>query len=238
MAQVKKSRRKKSLKSQTRNDAEDFGFPDHLQRDYQLKIVRMQKALERRLVQAHKLALSDAHFKRLADRAVVDVLQAFDHATLAKDTVAQFYRWASVAWKSSAQVPTALEQKVAALRQMGSMRAALTKHAAAYETARIAQDPAAALKRVVKQGLNRAAFYARDQAGNLYHEAARKQATHDGYVGYVWVRTTSASPRDIHTRRVGKFFEFGEVSDEPGVLPNCKCSMRPVKVRPYSQESR
>jgi hypothetical protein len=238
LTQVKKSRLSKTTKkSQTRNDAGDFGFPTHLQRDYQLKIVRMQKALEKRLVQAHRLALSDAHFKRLADRAVVDVLQAFDHADIAKTTVAQFYSWASVAWRSSRPVPTVLEQKVAALKQMGVMRAALNKHVSAYEGARVSQDPDATFKRVIKQGLNRAAFYARDQAGILYHEGAVKQATHDGYIGYVWVRTTSASPRDIHIKRVGQFFEFGEVTDEPGVLPNCKCSMRPVKVRPYDRRA-
>jgi len=213
----------------TRNDAAEWGFPTHLQRDYNLKIIRMQKALDRRLVAAGKIAISDAHFKRLADKAVADVLLAFKHNDMARDIVASFHAWVALAWKSHQPVPSALTQKAEALGQMQAMRTSLNKHANDYVQARVAVNPEQALEKAAKRALNRAAFYARDQAGNLYNKAATQQASYEGFQYYEWVRTTSASPRDVHMGRVGQIFKFGELSDPPGVLPNCKCSMRPVK---------
>lgn len=77
----------------------------------------------------------------------------------------------------------------------------------------------------------RADFYAQDQVGVFYNDLTRLRARHVGSDQYVWVRTTSKNPRDHHLDRVGKTFVWGQVEDEPGVLPNCKCTARPVMPR-------
>jgi hypothetical protein len=74
----------------------------------------------------------------------------------------------------------------------------------------------------------RSRFYARDQSGRIYNEASRVIQRQAGARSYIWLRTTSANPRDRHLRRVGNEYEYGEVPDEPGDLPNCKCGRKPV----------
>jgi hypothetical protein len=225
----RKTRKKKPT---TRNDAADYEFPSHLQREYNLQLVQMVKALDRRLLVAHRLALSDDHFRRLADVAVVDVLRTFKHTDIARGFVAKVYAWLPIAWRSSRPFNSVLEQKVAVLRQAAIIRSLVEKQVAEFTKARLLEHPKPGFEKARIQSLNKAAFYARNEAGTVYHDVSVKQAAHDGFIGYVWVRTTSVSPRDIHIKRVGQFFLFGEVKDEPGVLWNCKCSMRPMAHRP------
>lgn len=224
--------RKSRPKKKTRNDAADYEFPSHLQREYNLQLVQVVRALDRRLLAAHRLAVSDDHFRRLADLAVVDVLRTFKHTDIARGFVAKVFTWLPIAWRSNRPINSVLEQKVAVLRQAAIIRSLVEKQVAEFTKARLLEHPKPGFEKVRIQSVNKAAFYAQNEAGTLYHEVSRKQAAHDGYIGYVWVRTTSASPRDVHLDRVGKFFMFGEVTDEPGVLWNCKCSMRPMNHRP------
>lgn len=81
----------------------------------------------------------------------------------------------------------------------------------------------------IKPHSYRAAFYAQDQVGVFFNELTRIRAQHIGTDGYIWVRTTAKNPRDFHLKRVGQFFRWGEVEDEPGVLPNCRCTAKPVR---------
>lgn len=193
----------------------------------------MSRALDTRLRAASRLALSDDHYNRLAKKALDDVLAAFKPLDAAEKFVELFYAWVPIAWRSGSRANVLrLGRTAEVLKQSLMIRAMLDKQAKAYVEARKSEDVKKALDKAKTQALNRAAFYARDQSGNLYHKAATTQAAHDGYVGYIWVRTVSASPRDVHLARVGKFYRFGEVKDEPGVLPNCKCSMQPVKAIP------
>lgn len=221
-------RHRRTTEPQTRNDAQDFDFPHHLERQYNLELVRMSKALDRQLRAASRRALNQIHYERLAREAVENVLSTFKHTEVAKRIVELFYAWVPIAWRS-AERATTIGQQVDVLRQQLMIEAMLNKQAADYSKALQTGRP---LDKEAKKATNRAAFYSRDQSGHLYHRAAVKQATRDGYIGYIWERTTSASPRDVHLNRVGRFFRFGEVSDEPGVLPNCKCGMRPVREIP------
>lgn len=212
-----------------RNDAEDFDFPHHLERQYNLELVRMSKALDRQLKAAAKRALNGVHYERLAREAMEAVLTTFRHTELATRIVELFYAWVPIAWRS-AQRATTIGQQVDVLRQQLMIEAMLRKQVTDYTKAFHAGETK--FGNQAKKSANRAAFYSRDQSGHLYHRAAVKQAATDNYIGYIWLRTTSASPRDEHLNRVGKFFYFGQVGDEPGVLPNCKCGMRPVREEP------
>lgn len=227
------ARRKRKSTPTLRNDAKepDYNFPHHLNRQYESELKLMARALDRKLRAASRLALSQDHFDRLARQALKEVLEAFKPLDVALRFVDLFRSWLPIAWKSSAPANT-LGRGAQAFQQSLIIRSMLDKQVKDFSTARLADAPKEALEKAQKRALNRAAFYARDQSGNMYHKAARTQAQHDGYVGYIWVRTTSASPRDEHLGRVGKFYRFGEVSDEPGVLPNCKCSMQPVRAIP------
>lgn len=83
-------------------------------------------------------------------------------------------------------------------------------------------------KMPIAQHSARADFYAQDQVGVFYNDLTRLRSQAAGATQYTWVRTTSLNPRDFHLERVGKTFTFGHLQDEPGVLPNCKCTARPI----------
>lgn len=81
----------------------------------------------------------------------------------------------------------------------------------------------------VARGLyQKAGAWARATAGLTNSKLNEARAKQTGSVGYYWQRTRSANPRDEHLSRVGRFFEWGEVEDEPGVAFGCKCGARPV----------
>lgn len=182
----------------------------------------MVRNLEASLRVARRIAMSEAHFNRLAQEAMDRaLLGANDKARAFVDSI---YVWNLRAWRSDRPAMTGLERQVETLRQVTVMRALLSKRIERSAQAFVNGEP----NPDIKPDLNRAAFFARDQAGNIYHGSAKAQATSEGAIGYIWVRTTSASPRDVHLERVDNFYEFGELPDEPGVLPNCKCSMEPV----------
>lgn len=166
--------------------------------------------------------MSEAHFNRMAADAMNRALAGSNER--AKAFVDAVYAWQLRAWRSDRPAMTQVERQVASLKQVTVMRSLLNKRLERSAKAFVNGEPNPDLK----PDLNRAAFYARDQAGNVYHESAKTQAKSEGAIGYIWVRTTSASPRDFHLDRVDNFYEFGELSDEPGVLPNCKCSLEPV----------
>lgn len=67
--------------------------------------------------------------------------------------------------------------------------------------------------------------WAWDRTRRMQRAVTRALVDENDPVGYIWVRTTSAHPREKHLERVDEFFTFGEVEDEPGVLPGCKCTM-------------
>ena len=166
--------------------------------------------------------MSEAHFNRMATDAMNRALAGSNDK--ARAFVDAIYAWQLRAWRSDRPAMTQVERHVASLKQVTVMRALLNKRLERSAAAFVNGEPNPDLK----PDLNRAAFYARDQAGAVYHESAKTQAKSEGAIGYIWVRTTSASPRDFHLDRVDNFYEFGELSDEPGVLPNCKCSLEPV----------
>lgn len=204
-----------------RIDGRDFGFPEQVAKEYQRDLERMVRQLDTRLRVASRIAMSEEHFDRLAKEALDEVLLGAQG--VARKFVIGVFSWVSRAWKTQ-MAPSRTEQAVATLKQLNVSRALLTKHLAEAKEAFVAKESHPS----PKKSLNRAAFYARDQTGTAYSTASKKQSQWDGAIGYIWVRTTSASPRDEHLDRVDQFFNFGEVSDEPGVLPNCKCSMEPV----------
>lgn len=119
-----------------------------------------------------------------------------------------------------------LRRRAMRLRALGAVRAQVDKTADALKAA---WDPDRGLEDFNAQPhYNRAAFYAQDQAGFNFGRAQKELAEKGGAIGYIWLRTTADNPREQHLSRVGKFFRFGEVADEPGVLYNCQCSLRPV----------
>lgn len=65
-------------------------------------------------------------------------------------------------------------------------------------------------------------------AGFILHQLDVLLAEATGAVGYTWLRTTSTHPRSNHLRRVGKFYRWGDLDDEPGEAWGCKCGARPV----------
>jgi hypothetical protein len=182
----------------------------------------MVRTLEASLRVARSIAMSEEHFTRLAQEAVARAMRGSNDK--ARAFVDSIYTWNLRAWRSERPAITGLERQVETLRQITIMRALLMKRVERSTVAFVNGEP----NPDIKPDLNRAAFYARDQAGNIYHGSAKAQASSEGAIGYIWVRTTSASPRDFHLDRVDNFYEFGELPDEPGVLPNCKCSMEPV----------
>jgi Uncharacterized protein, homolog of phage Mu protein gp30 len=71
---------------------------------------------------------------------------------------------------------------------------------------------------------------AETQIGDAYAAANTQLATQTQSTGYVWLRTTSQSPRERHLTRVGQVFAWDAPPDggHPGTEKNCKCGVRPI----------
>ena len=118
-----------------------------------------------------------------------------------------------------------LTQKVQNLRQMSAVKALVDKTFEQMATAgpNVDEDAFASLS------VNRARFYAKNETGIVTGALQKASAQKTGAIGFVWLRTRSAHPREDHLENVGKFFRFNEYTGElPGELYNCKCSMKPI----------
>lgn len=173
---------------------------------------------------ASKIALRQTHFDDLMDRVEENALSSFQ-SQVADDMVDAMIRQAQLDIESPVEFDP-LRRRAMRLRALGAVRAHAEKTIDALKSS---WDPDKGLEAFsAKPHYNRAAFYAQDQAGFNFGRAQKELAEKGGAIGYIWLRTTADHPRERHLNRVGRFYRFGEVSDEPGVLYNCQCSMKPV----------
>lgn len=65
-------------------------------------------------------------------------------------------------------------------------------------------------------------------AGSVLHILDVSLAKATGSTGFVWLKTTSVHPRSEHLKRVGRFYRWGQLEEEPGEAWGCKCGARPI----------
>jgi uncharacterized protein with gpF-like domain len=198
-------------------------FPDGLQKMYQGRIERATKRLIQDLTALGKWSRRQADFEYNAESALKALEPRFER--IAQGLVDDLIRSAQRGIESPVKFDE-IRRAAMRLRTYGALQAHARK---TLEAAKGYWTPEEGLKGFdPREHLNRAAFYAMDQTGFLYGAAQKELAESSGARRYVWLRTSSKNPRDWHLDRVGKTFRFGELDDEPGVLPNCKCSLRPI----------
>ena len=198
-------------------------FPDGLQKTYQGRIERATKSLIRDLNVVAKWSRRQSDFEYNSDAALRALEPRLER--IAQGLVDDSIRFAQKGIESPMKFDE-IRRKAMRLRVLGALR---THAAKTIEAANAIWTPEAGLEGFdSRPHLNRAAFYAMDQTGFNFGSAQKALSEASGARRYRWLRTSSKNPRDWHLDRVGKIFTFGEVDDEPGVLPNCKCSLEPV----------
>lgn len=82
--------------------------------------------------------------------------------------------------------------------------------------------------------LNRARFWARDQAGSFYGKVAKVQQKGAGFNGYIWRGLRDNKLRDSHSEMLDKYFDWdspplvGDRHLHPGEDYNCRCHAEPA----------
>jgi hypothetical protein len=207
-----------------------FQYPESLRKSYRRRLVLIARDTRRRLNRLGNLNLSSAQFESAALDVKAEVLS--EHMSKTADW---FIRTVNSRngrdFKRLLKTESLLDEsdlvRQFRLRQFGVVEALVDK----LVRAAIGHYANAGTMRQfnMKPHMYRAAFYAQDQVGVFFNDLTRLRAQHAGYGRYVWVRTTSAHPRDFHLDRVGRTYQWSELEDEPGALPNCKCTARPVR---------
>lgn len=206
-----------------------FAYPEAMRRSYKRRLNLIVDDTRRRLRRLQGLNLSPAQFESAAKAIKTEVL--LDHLEVSTNWFVTTMRSRSNRdfLRLTGKRPAAPDEGIlreARLRQRGAIEALVDQLIRAAISHYSQNNTLRGLP--IRPHRLRAAFYAQDQVGVIYNELTKARAQHAGMTRYVWVRTTSANPRDFHLERVGKTYAWGDVEDEPGVLPNCKCTARPI----------
>lgn len=233
-----------------------FDYPVHLERDYRARLRTRVEAAKRTIDDAlEKLKRAERadpdvweNLLREAERAYKSAFDTLDDIELAQETVERIVAYNRTQWETHKpddveENPTALNMNPDRVRewvqdQLDSMRALIRRYYDRLKDPETDEDglvivPLLFGAAATAKGISdrRAAFYARDQHGDVNGETAERIAKQMGYDAYEWLRTTADNPRERHLGRVGKIYKFSEPppGGHPGSEHNCQCGARPVR---------
>jgi hypothetical protein len=206
-----------------------FQYPEALRKGYRRRLMLIARDTRRRLNRLQDLGLSSAQFESAALDVKTQVLLEHTEKTarwMTENVATRSRRDFRRLLNRGSRVDDSDLVRQFYLRQYGVIESLVDK----LVQAAIGHYAATGSMRKFnwKPHAYRARFYAQDQVGQAYNDITRLRARHEGSDRYVWVRTTSAHPRDFHLDRVGKTYGWDDLDDPPGRLPNCKCTAKPV----------
>lgn len=206
-----------------------FQYPEAMRKSYRRRLMLIARDTRRRLNRLQNLGMSSAQFESAALDVKADVLLEHQELTarwFTRTMTARSRRdFLRLMGKRSRLDDSDLVRQFY-LRQFGVIESLVDK---LVQAAIIHYANTGTMRQFLwRPHAARAAFYAQDQVGVTYNDVTRLRARYEGSDRYVWVRTTSAHPRDFHLDRVGKTYSWDDLEDPPGKLPNCKCTARPV----------